>query len=326
MPVKVSIGQILREGREARGLTPEQAAFQSRTPLRLLQALEADDYRVLPDPAYLIRFLHEYARLVAVDPSDLEREFREAIRRPPGTSLAVAAPPAPPPSIPWKQVLWTAVAILVITPLVFIALSLASKRAAERPGPSPVAERSVDEPMVTEGSAPVEELAPPEGDDRTLADRLLAWRAETPPPSVTATPEEARAPLPRGPEPVGPVQEPSMPSSPAADRKPRGFFLTARALELTWMAVRADGRQDRLVLLQKGETAQFTADTGFVITVGNAGGVDLSLNGEPMPALGRSGQVIRNLAIPPVRRDQDALGRAPSGTTPPRVVPGASGR
>ncbi len=60
--------------------------------------------------------------------------------------------------------------------------------------------------------------------------------------------------------------------------------------------------------------------------MGNAGGVDLSLNGEPVPALGRSGQVIRNLAIPPARRDQDGLGQAPSGTVPPRVVPGASGR
>ncbi|MBI2561657.1 MAG: helix-turn-helix domain-containing protein [candidate division NC10 bacterium] len=132
MADKASIGQTLRERREERGLSPEQAAFQSRVPLRLLQALEADDYRLLPDAAYLIRFLQDYARLLKLDPDVLAAEFRKAIRRPPGTSLVAVPPPTPPLMIPWKQVLWTLAAILVITPLVFIVLSLASKRAAER--------------------------------------------------------------------------------------------------------------------------------------------------------------------------------------------------
>jgi cytoskeleton protein RodZ len=67
------------------------------------------------------------------------------------------------------------------------------------------------------------------------------------------------------------------------------------------MRVRIDGRQVREVLLEKGQTARFAADAGFVITVGNAGGVDLSLNGERIPPLGASGQVVRELPIPPVR-------------------------
>jgi cytoskeleton protein RodZ len=91
-------------------------------------------------------------------------------------------------------------------------------------------------------------------------------------------------------------------------------------LELTWLAVRADEGQDRQVLLQKGQTARFGADEGFEITLGNAGGVDLSLNGEPIPPLGKSGQVVRRVAIPPVRRDQGTLGAAP-GTAPAQVAP-----
>jgi cytoskeletal protein RodZ len=67
-----TIGQVLRQRREERGLTPEQAAFQSKVPLRLLQALESDDYRLLPDAAYLTRLLHEYARLLKLDCEALE--------------------------------------------------------------------------------------------------------------------------------------------------------------------------------------------------------------------------------------------------------------
>jgi cytoskeleton protein RodZ len=76
----------------------------------------------------------------------------------------------------------------------------------------------------------------------------------------------------------------------------------AYALEPTWMAVRADGGQEREVLLQRGQTARFSADAGFVVTIGNAGGVELILNGEPVPPLGVSGQVIRDLALPSPRK------------------------
>jgi len=292
MPDKASIGQTLRKQREERGLTPEQAAYQSKVPLRLLQALEADDYRLLPDPAYLIRLLHEYALLLKLDPKALDAEFRSAIRRPPGASLSPAPSPPPPAAIPWKQVLWTAVAILVVTPLVFIALSLASKRAAERPGPPPVAER------------PVGERAPVEGE------QLAAVGPESVQSGVPASPGGVPAPLQKSSESAGPTQEKPTPPpvSPQAERKPRRFLLAARAVELTWMAVRADDGQERQVLLQKGQTARFVADTHFMVTVGNAGGVELLLNGKLMPSLGASGQVIRDLAIPPAVRDSEAPG------------------
>lgn len=302
MADKVSIGQTLREGREERGLTPEQAAFQSRVPLRLLQALETDDYRLLPDASYLIRFLHDYARLLKLDPDALQAEFRKAIRRPPGTSLVAVPPPAPPPMIPWKQVLWTAAAIVVITPLVFIVLSLASKRAAER-RPPPVAER------------PVEEQAPAEGQTPASPERPVTGSPGAEQPGGAASPAEAPAPPPKSPNAAGPTLP-----APAAERTPRRFQLTARAVEPTWMAVRADGGQERQVLLQKGQTARFAADTGFVVTVGNAGGVDLSLNGQHVPSLGASGQVVRDLAIPPIPRPE------PSGATPPGAVPALPGR
>jgi cytoskeleton protein RodZ len=311
MPDKVSIGQTLRKQREERGLTPEQAAYQSKVPLRLLQALEADDYRLLPDPAYLIRLLHEYALLLKLDPKALDAEFRSAIRRPPGASLAPAPSPPPPAAIPWKQVLWTAVAILVVTPLVFIALSLASKRAAERPGPQQVAGRPVGERAPAEGTAPA------------TSEPLPAVGPESVQPGVTPGSSEVPAPLRKGPGSAGPTQETPTPapSSPQAERKPRRFLLAARAVEPTWMAVRADDGQQREVLLQKGQTARFVADTGFVVTVGNAGGVELSLNGKPMPLLGVSGQVIRDLVIPPVVRDSEAPGASSPGAAPPGAAP-----
>jgi cytoskeleton protein RodZ len=84
------------------------------------------------------------------------------------------------------------------------------------------------------------------------------------------------------------------------------------------MAVRDDEGQERRVLLQKGQIAHFASDTRFLVTVGNAGGVELRLNGKPMPPLGKSGQVVRDLVIPPAARDADALGAASPGPVPER--------
>lgn len=306
-PDKASIGQTLRREREERGLSPEQAAYQSKVPLRLLQALEADDYRELPDPAYLIRLLHEYALLLKLDPKALEAEFRNAIRRPPGTSLvAVPSEPTPTP-IPWKHILWTIAAILVVTPLVFIALSLASKRAAERPGPPQVAERAPGEhaPVEEAGPAPAEQI--PAAGTGSVQSGTAARPGEVPATrqAGTGSPELAQK---------------APPPSPSAktERMPRRLFLTARATETTWMAVRSDDGQERRVLLQKGQIAHFASDTRFLVTVGNAGGVELRLNGKPMPPLGKSGQVVRDLVLPPVVGGAEAIGASSSGAAAER--------
>ena len=301
MTEKATIGQILRQHREERGLTPEQAAYQSKVPLRLLQALEADDYRQLPDAAYLTRFLQEYARLLKLNPDALAQEFRRTIHRPPGPSLA-PAPPPPQPPIPWKHVAWPGAAILVVTPLVFIVLSLASKRAAERAPAPPAVERPSEEPG-------------PVGDsNRLIPDRPAATLSDAVRSDTAEAPAGTRGIVP------GPAAIAQAPPVLPPERKPYRFLLTANALEPTWMTVRADGGQEREVLLQKGQTARFVADAGFVVTVGNAGGVEFGLNGQPLPFLGASGQVIRDLAIPPGRRPSDAPEAPSPGGVQPRVA------
>ena len=88
MDSSLSIGETLRRRREERALTPEQAAFQSKVPLRLVQMLESDDYQLLPDPLYLVRLLHEYATFLELDAAALDAEFQRAMHRPLSTSRA----------------------------------------------------------------------------------------------------------------------------------------------------------------------------------------------------------------------------------------------
>jgi cytoskeleton protein RodZ len=292
MDSSLSIGETLRRRREERALTPEQAASKSKVPLRLVQMLESDDYQLLPDPLYLVRLLHEYATFLDLDAAALNAEFQRVMHRPPRPAPPPAPAPAPrvPSAIPWKQVLWTVVAILVVTPLVVIALSLASKRSADQAGSPPPGEPKVERPA-SGGSAG---NAPAQGSESAAA-------VESRPPA--ALPETTVTPVVTTPAAPGPPQQGAAARSGAV-----GHILVVRAQEVTWLSVRADEKDAREVLLQPEQVARFEAQTGFRVIVGNAGGVTLSLDGTPLPPLGRSGEVIRDLVLPPVRRDAPALG------------------
>lgn len=292
MDASMSIGETLRRRREERGLTPEQAAFQSKVPLRLVQVLEADDYHLLPDPLYLVRLLHEYARFLGLDVAALDTEFQEAIHRPPRPSPPPAPTPRPAVNIPWRQVLWTVAAILVVTPLVLIALSLASKRSAEQAVSSRSAEPKVEQPVSVGGRV---EVTPP------VPEGVAS--AGSPSPAVLAVP--AAVPVVVTPTTPAPVQEQAVSSTGAASH-----ILIVRAQEPTWLSVQVDQKDPREVLLQPEDVVRFVAQTGFRVVVGNAGGVTLSLDGTPLSPLGRSGEVVRDLVLPPARGDSSASGAA----------------
>ena len=65
------IGHILREARENRGLTLEDAQANTRINARYLAALESGQYSALPTPVHARGFLRNYARFLGLDPQPL---------------------------------------------------------------------------------------------------------------------------------------------------------------------------------------------------------------------------------------------------------------
>jgi cytoskeleton protein RodZ len=88
------------------------------------------------------------------------------------------------------------------------------------------------------------------------------------------------------------------PTPAAAADNPPGQRLVVRAVEPTWIRVQADGGRIVEELLPLGATREWTAERRFLLTVGNAGGIEIELNGRPMPRLGERGAVIRQLELP----------------------------
>lgn len=80
------VGDRLRAGREAAGLSIAEVGQRTRVPLRHLEAIEATDFTALPSPTYAIGFARAYARTLGMDEvavaHDVRLELRNVTRAP----------------------------------------------------------------------------------------------------------------------------------------------------------------------------------------------------------------------------------------------------
>ena len=80
-------------------------------------------------------------------------------------------------------------------------------------------------------------------------------------------------------------------------KKVEPVVLKVYARELTWISARIDDKETKEALLKPGDGVMWNGDEKVVITVGNAGGIDLDVNGKRLDPIGRRGEVIRDAVI-----------------------------
>lgn len=265
-----TIGPLLQGARAAKGLTIEAAAAASKVPLSFVRLLEQEQFHLVPDSLYLIRFLTEYATFLGLDPKQVAAQLKDQVnsaRRESGLSHPV---PSIGSQIDLRRLAMYLLPAAIVIPLIFIVLSLLSGREAELP-PDRRPELSESQGAAT----PLPEAVPAIPSSSQVPTLGTEQPKESTPTRQITTPA---------------VQEPQGP--------PARYKLRAEAKETTWIGVSADGAPRRQALLHPGETASWSANTGFVVTIGNSGGVALMLNGRPVPLKGARGQVIQNLALP----------------------------
>ncbi len=73
--VPQSLGEFLRSEREKRGVTVEQMVSATKISLRLLHALEGDQYAELPAKPFIRGFVVSYCRFLGVNPQEVLTQF-----------------------------------------------------------------------------------------------------------------------------------------------------------------------------------------------------------------------------------------------------------
>ena len=88
-----SVGQALREAREAQGMTLDEASARLRLMHRQIEAMEADDFESLGQPVFARGFVRNYARLLGLVPDALLARMEGAPAAP--AAVTHAEPPMP---------------------------------------------------------------------------------------------------------------------------------------------------------------------------------------------------------------------------------------
>jgi cytoskeletal protein RodZ len=228
-----------------------------------LEALEADRFADLPAPVFVRGFIRAYCEHLGEPAVDALDRYGRAVGAPRVDRQATR------PADERRPLLGPASISLIL--VIVLGLSLIALTQFTRDGQDSATASRV-ESIPTDAGAPV-------------------GPATSPPP-----PGEAPAASPP-PAPV-PMTSAAIVSAPAPSAAGDGpFRLGVKAVETTWIRVQSE---DQVVseLLPPGATRSWTSRTGFVLTVGNAAGVHLTLNDRAMPPLGERGVVIRRLEIP----------------------------
>ena len=336
-PTSVSgTADYIREVREQKGLTLTQVAEATRIPRYYLEILEGGgDDRLVSDRLYMVHFLRTYAAFLEVEGDTLAAQFVRENRGPAHVQIVPIQAHRSWKAIAMATLTVllmigggvyiydpTLVGIVVGPAERIPATSTPSPTPPEAPGQRPSAipatppraddtgssvlqpeanETDPSNPRPTATPPAPEAVSAPSAAQDTPTPRAEEPAAETSDSSepLRQTPDSGRDatddPNPSGTPVVAAVSDP--PETAAADAQAQ-HSLTITADAEAWLRVWVDGGQPRDMLLAVGATRTLSAQTGFVITFGNAGGVRLTLNGDELPPVGKSGQVVRGFKLP----------------------------
>jgi cytoskeleton protein RodZ len=239
-----NFGASFKKARDAKGVSIAKIAEETRISSRFLEAIENEDFHLLPGGIFNRGFIRTYAERVGLDPDAALSEYEQLIKtHEPEQQVAFLEEPVS--SKGQKNFYPVVIGALALAIVIFYIVTRDSGNAVQT---------------------------------RTTA----GVTASEPAPSTPLTPSVEAAPEPE-PEPPPPAIS---------------MALEVQAIEQTWIKVVTDNEPPQEALMEPGNVLRFTAQTSLTLTLGNAAGVTLTLNDQPMKPLGRSGQV-REVVITP---------------------------
>ena len=286
--IGTSLGTHLRALREAKGGSLEDMARSTRVGIRHLEALEDERLTDLPSPVFVRGFIRAYCGFLRENPEPALNCYEELA----ATRAAEQAASVPPrPRTSWAgSSLVIGLVLLLILGVGLVLVNLSVKKSGGNSLPT----------AKTEAAKPATPTPPP-------APAPSSAVTPAPPPSApaTAAAPAATAALPAAGEPARPATPPSTaaaaaPPAPRTSSAPASGEqrLVIRAVEPTWIRVQTDEGRIAEELLPAGASREWAAERRFLVTIGNAGGVELTLNGRALPPLGPKGTVIQRLELP----------------------------
>ncbi len=256
-----NVGETLKQRRLERNLSIDEVAEATKIGVFFLQALESNEFKKLPRGAFPKMFVRSYARYLGLDDDKIVQMFYEQIAAAEAVPESFAAVSAPTSRSMRKS---RRTVQLIAALAILLALSVSAYLVYQ------AQERGGEEGDSSSQAAP---KPPPR------------WTPPEPKPAQAGTPAQGA---------VAPEGTPGQPQSSddAASLGPAGFGLRLQAHDYCWVRITRGESEQYDFILKPGDS--FARDFGGEISMklGNAGGVNLFLNGQPAVPLGQRGEVV----------------------------------
>ena len=302
------VGQYLRRKREEKRISLDEVSLQTRIQPVFLQAIEDGRFDKIASMVSIKGFVRSYARFLKIDEVEVLKRLSEYL----SSVSSVASLSAPVSSGSPKTE--PAPAQTLLFPL---GPTLRSGDAASNDlilNMGTVGEKTRKMTSYSQwvgGSAIVliglflfQLYAPREGNKGELSSPVQI-RVETRPAGDAPSPINTVDDVPAVDAPT--VDTPSAQQAsetPTPNATPKPFLLSLEAREPTWVKVLVDGKGTKDVLLLTGEKVVWQADKTFLLTMGNAGGAEVSLDGKDLGFLGKKGEILRDRLLTRVASEQ----------------------
>jgi len=261
-----ALGERFRAAREARGLSLSDVAEHIRIRSVYLAAIEDENWSAIGAPVYIRGFLRTYARFLGLEPEEVVADFNSQASAPPApTPAAPGAPPRTsylaeegPPARALSPLIWVAslVAVVLIAIVVYNEATLRARHSADvLPSYSPAAAASATGAALAADGSPAPSRA-----------------SQNPSVSPDASPGATVS------------SSPSPPASGPAD-------LEVRLSAPSWLRVTVDGNVSMEGTFPSGTVRQFHGKIAQ-LRIGNAGGVEVIIDGKSIGKLGALGEVV----------------------------------
>jgi cytoskeleton protein RodZ len=252
------LGARLRQGREALGLTLEEAGRRLHLPHQVVRRIENDDLAALGAPVFVKGYLRSYARLVGIPEHEIEQGWELPQEPPPLVATGTVPLSRRLVERYTRGSLYAILSAITIVPIVVLALGghlSGEARVESLDHPHPPAS-----PLVLPASGPSTELdaqifqGPPSVAAAADAERRTVVASMLPAPRTSSRVPEVRA-------------EPPL--------------LRLVLEERSWVEVNASGGQRlEFGMLPAGSERSYPGGADLAVSIGNAQGARVEVNGE----------------------------------------------
>lgn len=293
-----SLGAFLRQKRQESGISLEQISADTRISMNMLLAIEEGKVEQLPAPVLVKGFLRAYADGIGLDPEAVIVKYQDVIEEIGDRREAMERfHQRLHPKSSRKPILALLLGLTLLAGTAFLLYTYLSVRSHPLVPPSgkQAEPTGKSQSIVKEDAGPT--WSPTETGSKSRQTPLQSETgSETGKSELNApaqsVPDSAERPANLGEgrmESSAESQLPVRPISPA--RTP--YVLRAEAKETTWLRIIVDDGIEREYLLRPDEQLTWLAKSNCRLLIGNAAGLQLYLNDQPLKPLGERGEVVK---------------------------------